>query len=179
MKLDHLPPGFDEPVDALLGFHRRIERQLAALGRLPGHMDARGMDAESSALAGSALEFFTESMALHHADEEDLLPLIDHRLAAGGARERLRELRARVDTEHREMDRAWKSLRRPLEGIAEGVARQLPCDLMQYFRFLHASHIALEESSFHLEAARALLPADRAALGRGMVARRIRRRRFG
>lgn len=179
MKLDDLPPGFDEPVDALLGFHRRIERQLAALGRLPGHMEARGMDAEASALAGSAVEFFTESMALHHADEEDLLPLIDQRLAQGERRERLRELRFRVASEHREMDRAWKSLRRPLEGIAEGVSRALPADLMHYFRQLHSGHIALEEASFHLEAARSLLPADRATLGRGMVARRIRRRRFG
>jgi len=74
------------------------------------------------------------------------------------------------------MDRAWKSLRRPLEGIAEGMSRTLPTDLMQYFRFLHAGHIALEESSFHLEAARALTAADRAALGRGMVARRMRSR---
>jgi len=179
MKLDDLPPGFDEPVDALLGFHRRIERQLASLGRLPGRIEAHGMDAESSALAGSALGFFTESIALHHADEEDLLPLIDQRLANGERRERLRELRQRVETEHREMDRAWKALRRPLEGIAEGISRALPADLMQFFRNLHATHIALEESSFHLEAARSLLPVDRATLGRGMVARRIRRRRFG
>lgn len=178
MRLDDLPPGFDEPVDALLGFHRRIERQLAALGRLPGHIESRGMDAESSALAGSALEFFTESIALHHADEEDLLPLIDQRVGKGERGEALRELRVRVESEHREMDRAWKSLRRPLEGIAEGMSRALAPDLMQYFRCLHASHIALEESSFHVEAARALLPADRATLGRGMVARRIRRRRF-
>ena len=178
MRLDDLPPGFDEPVDALLGFHRRIERQLAALGRLPGHIEGRGMDAESSALAGSAIEFFTGSIALHHADEEDLLPLIDQRLGQGERRERLRELRLRVETEHREMDRAWKSLRRPLEGIAEGFSRTLPADLMQYFRGLHSGHIALEESSFHLEAARSLLPVDRASLGRGMVARRIRRRRF-
>ena len=179
MKLDDLPPGFDEPVDALLGFHRRIERQLAGLGRLPGRIEAQGMDAESSALAGSALGFFTESVALHHADEEDLLPLIDQRLGQGERRERLRELRSRVENEHREMDRAWRSLRRPLEGIAEGISRTLPADLMQYFRQLHASHIALEESILHLEAARSLLPVDRASLGRGMVARRMRRRRFG
>ncbi|HEX3061433.1 MAG TPA: hemerythrin domain-containing protein [Usitatibacter sp.] len=176
MRLDDLPPGFDEPVDALLGFHRRIERQLAALGRLPGHLEARGADAESSAAAGSALEFFTGSIALHHADEEDLLPLIDKRLGGGARRDALRDLRRKVVGEHREMDRAWKSLRRPLEGIAEGMSRTLPTDLMQYFRFLHAGHIALEESSFHLEAARALTAADRAALGRGMVARRMRRR---
>ncbi|HEX4332795.1 MAG TPA: hemerythrin domain-containing protein [Usitatibacter sp.] len=178
MKLDDLPPGFDEPVDALLGFHRRIERQLAALGRLPAHIESRGMDAESSAFAGAALEFFTESIALHHADEEDLLPLMDARASGPDRREALRELRHHVESDHREMDRAWKSLRRPLEGIAEGMSRALPSDLMQYFRVLHANHIALEESCLHLEAARCLLPADRSALGRGMVARRFRRRRF-
>jgi len=178
MKLDDLPPGFDEPVDALLGFHRRIERQLAALGRLPARIEAGGLDAEASALAGSALEFFTGSIALHHADEEDLLPLLDLRAVSTERRDALRDLRGRVESEHREMDRAWRSLRRPLEAIAEGMVRSLPTDLMGYFRSLHSGHIALEESVLHLEAARSLQAGDRAALGRGMVARRMRRR-FG
>ncbi|HEX4779935.1 MAG TPA: hemerythrin domain-containing protein [Usitatibacter sp.] len=177
MKPDDLPPGFDEPVDALLGFHRRIERQLAALGRLPAHLALHGLDAEASGLAGGTLEFFTDSIALHHADEEDLLPMLDLR-ASAERRDALRELRGRMESEHREMDRAWRTLRRPLEAISEGMVRALPLDLMGYFRSLHAGHIALEESSLHLEAARSLKATDRAALGRGMVARRMRRRRF-
>ena len=179
MRMDDLPPGFDDPVEGMLGFHRRIERQLGALSRIPSHIEAHGVDAEVSAMAAASLEFFGDSLSLHHADEDDLLPLLEARAAAAGRRDMVRDVRTRMEGEHREMDLAWRSLRRPLEGIAEGMCRALPADLMQYFRFLHTRHIALEESSLHLEATRSLLPADRATLGRGMVARRIRRRRFG
>jgi hypothetical protein len=42
----------------------------------------------------------------------------------------------------------------------------------------HATHISIEEAGLHLTAAGRLLPADRAALCRGMAARRTRRYRF-
>jgi pyridoxamine 5'-phosphate oxidase len=179
MRLDDLPPGFDDPVEGMLGFHRRIERQLTTLARIPAHVESRGVDAEASALAAGSVEFFGDSLALHHADEGDLLPLLEARAAAAGRRDMVRDVRNRMENEHHEMDLAWRTLRRPLESISEGMHRTLPAELMQYFRFLHARHIALEESTLHLEATRSLLPSDRVALGRGMVARRIRRRRFG
>lgn len=177
MRLHDLPPGFDDPVDALLGFHRRIERQLATLCRLPGSIESRGMDAEASAAAGTAIEFFSNLVAMHHADEEDLMPLLEMRLASE-EREAVRGLSARLQSEHREMDRVWRALRRPLEGIAEGLTRGVPGDLLQYYRSLQAAHIAIEEDGIHLRAVRCLTPADRAALGRGMVARRTRKHRF-
>lgn len=177
MRLQDLPPGFDDPVEALLGFHRRIERQLAALGRIPIHLESHGVDAECSALAATALDFFTSAIDLHHADEEDLLPLLEARLA-GEPRDEVRALRVRVETEHREMDRTWRALGRPLEGLAEGIKRGLPVDLLQYYRSLQSLHIGIEEAGIHRVAARCLLPADRAALGRGMVARRTRKHRF-
>ena len=163
----------------MLGFHRRIERQLSALARIPSHIESRGVDAEASALAAASLEFFGDALALHHADEGDLLPLLETRTANAGRREMVREVRNRMENDHREMDLAWRTLRRSLESISEGMHRTLPAELMQYFGFLHARHIALEEATLHLEAKRSLLPADRAALGRGMVTRRIRRRCFG
>ena len=178
MRLDDLPPGFDDPVDALLGFHRRIERQLATLGRISYHLEMHGLDAEGSAMAARVLEFFTASLAVHHADEESLFPMLEMRVAMGDDRERLRGVRARLESEHREMDRTWRSIRRPLEGIAEGINRGLPGDLLQYYRALQATHISVEEGVLHVAAARTLLPGDRAALGRGMVARRTRKRRF-
>lgn len=178
MNLNDLPPGYDDPLDALLGFHRRIERQLASLGRLPCHLETRGIDAESSAAAAAILAFFSADLALHHADEEQLLPMLDMRIAGAAERERFRELRHRLEAEHREMDRGWRGLRRPLESIAEGVQRRLPADLVQYYRAIHAMHISVEEAGLHLSAARGLTPADRAALGRGMAARRTRKFRF-
>ena len=178
MRLHDLPPGFDDPVEALLGFHRRIERNLATLGRIAFHLEARGVDAEGSAMAASVLDFFTGALVLHHADEEDLLPMLEMRLATNGQGDSMREMRVRLEAEHREMDRTWRTLRRPLEGIAEGINRGVPVDLLQYYRALQATHISIEESGIHLAAARCLLPADRAALGRGMVARRTRKLRF-
>jgi hemerythrin-like domain-containing protein len=177
MRLHDLPPGFDEPVEALLGFHRRIERQLAALCRIPEYLESRGVDAECSAMAAAALEFFTGAIAVHHADEEDLLPLLEMRLT-DGERDDIRVLRARLEGEHREMDRTWRALGRPLEAVAEGLNRGLPVDLMQYYRSILSLHISVEEAGIHRVAARCLLPADRAALGRGMVARRTRKLRF-
>jgi len=56
--------------------------------------------------------------------------------------------------------------------------RGLPRDLLQYYRTLQARHISIEEGGMHSRAVRCLTPADRAALGRGMVARRTRKHRF-
>jgi hemerythrin-like domain-containing protein len=175
MNLDQLSPGLDDPVDALLGFHRRIERQLAALARLPCDLEEHGLDAQASGSAASILEFFTRSIAMHHADEEALLPMLEMRAATAAERERIRSLRDRLEMEHRDMERTWRGLRRPLEGLAEGMQRRLPADLVAYFRAIHSTHISAEESNLHLSAALSLLPADRAALGRGMAARRTRR----
>jgi hemerythrin-like domain-containing protein len=177
MRIHDLPPGFDDPVDALLGFHRRIERQLASLCGLPGNIETRGMDAEVSAAAGTAIEFFSNLLTTHHADEEDLMPLLEVRVA-GEERDAVQGLSERLQTEHREMDRVWRALRRPLEGIAAGINRSLPVDLLQYYRALQSMHISIEEGGIHQRALRCLLPSDRAALGRGMVARRTRKHRF-
>ena len=180
MNLRDRPPFFngDNPVDALLGFHRRIERQLAALGALPARLEARGVDAETSAGAAASVAFFSGTIELHHADESELLTLLDARLRVPSERSEFEDLRQRLESEHRQMDVTWRSLRRPLEGIAEGMNRRLPTDLLQYFRALHGGHIAEEEARLHLLAARLLPPADCAALARGMDARRVRKHRF-
>jgi hemerythrin-like domain-containing protein len=177
MRIHDLPPGFDDPVEALLGFHRRIERQLSALCGLPRSIESRGMDAEVSAAAGTAIGFFSNLVTMHHADEEDLMPLLETRLDTD-ERDAVRDLGSRLQTEHREMDRVWRALRRPLESIAAGISRGLPADLLQYYRSLQAVHISIEEGGIHRRAVRCLTPADRAALGRGMVARRTRVHRF-
>jgi pyridoxamine 5'-phosphate oxidase len=176
MNLHDMAPGFDDPVEALLGFHRRIERHLAALGKLPAHLELRGNDAEASASAASVIEFFSSSIAVHHADEEELLPMLVLRTRGSIERDSLEDLRHRLESEHREMERTWRTLRRPLEGIAAGVQRRLPEDLIQYYRASHSSHISIEEARLHVSAAN-LVPADRSALSRGMVARRTRRLR--
>jgi pyridoxamine 5'-phosphate oxidase len=178
MNLHDLAPGFDDPVEALLGFHRRIERNLATLGKLPAQLEVRGNDAEASANAAAVIDFFSSSIAIHHADEEELMPLLVLRAPSSIERENLNDLRNRLEGEHRGMERTWRALRRPLEGIAEGVQRRLPDDLVQYFRASHAMHISIEEARLHVSAAN-LFPADRASIARGMMARRTRRLRAG
>lgn len=163
----------EDPIESLLGFHRRIEKHLGTLGGLPGHLECDGVDARASAAAASVVSFFETSLPLHHADEEsDLLPLLEQRIGMAVERDTFRELRQRLESEHREMQRAWRPLRRALEAIGEGANRRLPGDLVQYFRALHSAHIAAEEAAVHVVAARRLIAADRATLARRMHSRR-------
>jgi hemerythrin-like domain-containing protein len=173
MNVLDIPAAIDDPVETLFGFHRRIERQLAVLCRLPVHLEIEGVDGASAASAASLLQFFTHALPLHHADEErDLLPMIERRATGPGERRDLADLRHRLECDHREMDATWRRLRRPLEALAEGVHRELPADLARYFRAVHSIHISAEESAVHLMAARWLEPSDRETLARRMLARR-------
>lgn len=172
MNLHDLPAGIDDPVEFLLSFHRRVERQLAALGRLPGHLEAHGIGAETMSIAASVLDCFGPAIALHHAEEErDLLPLIERRVAVSQL-SAFRDVRRRLEVDHREMERAWRELRRPLEAIGEGMLRRLPVGDIQYFRAITATHISIEEGTLHALALRHLQADDRNALFRRMQARR-------
>lgn len=173
MNLHDLPGAIEDPVESLLGFHRRIERQLAALCRLPVHLEVHGVDPGASAAAAAIASFFTSAVPQHHADEErELLPLIDLRLGNTAERKEFRELRQRLDVDHRDMDETWRRLRRPLEAIAEGVHRKLPESLVHYFRAIHSVHISSEEAGVHMLAMRRLRPEDHAVLAHRIRARR-------
>jgi pyridoxamine 5'-phosphate oxidase len=173
MNLHDLSAAIEDPVESLLGFHRRIERQLAALCRLPVHLEVHGVDPAASASAAAIAAFFTHLVPLHHADEErDLLPLLEHRLADAAERDSLRYLRQRLEGDHRDMDEAWRRIRRPLEAIGEGIHRKLPESVVHYFRALHSVHITSEEAGIHALAARRFRPEDHATLARRVIARR-------
>jgi hypothetical protein len=173
MNLFDTPVAIDHAVETLLGFHRRIERQLAALCRLPVHLEVHGVDAAASASAASIVSFFDEALPLHHADEQhDLLPLIERRLDDPAERYAFRDLRLRLEMDHRDMEATWRRLRRPLEAIGEGIHRRLPEGPLHYFRAIHAVHISTEEAGVHMLALRRLHAEDHAALARRMLARR-------
>ena len=172
MNLTDLPSNRDDPVESMLGFHRRMERQLAALGRLPAHIEASGTSAEAMSIAASVLHCFGPAVLLHHEDEErDLIALLQRRLAASETAA-LDDLRRRLEADHREIDRSWRELRRPLQAISEGMMRRLPVNEIQYFRAITSTHISIEEGTLHALAMRHLRPEDRQALGRRMQARR-------
>ena len=167
------PAGFDDPLEMLLGCHRRIERQLETLKRLRAHVAGKGVDAEASVAAQSLLRYFMKAAMSHHEDEErDLFPLLDKRIDDAGEKARFDAFRAGVESDHRAVEAAWHRLRRPLEGIAEGLTRTLAEKDVKDFVEAYAHHIRTEERALQEFFNRWLDDADRAALGRSMAARR-------
>ena len=157
----------------LLGCHRRIEKQLATLQRLRGHLSQRGVDAEASQAAQSILDYFERAAPNHHHDEElDLFPLREARITDPGEAARFGAFREALLKDHREMEAAWARLRRPLEGIADGLVRQLAEADVQAFAKGYARHIVTEEAALKEFFDRWLGDEDRVRLGRAMAARR-------
>lgn len=167
------PAGFDDPLEMLLGCHRRIERQLETLKRLRAHIAAKGVDAEASTAAEAILRYFAKAAANHHEDEEDdLFPLLDKRIQDPAERARFEAFRDAALADHRTLEAAWNRMRKPLEGIGEGFTRTLAEADVQAFTEAYSRHIAAEEQVFREFFARWLDDADRATLGRSMAARR-------
>lgn len=167
------PAGFDDPLAMLLGCHRRIEKQLATLSRLREHLAARGVDAEASLAAQAVLDYFVRAAPNHHHDEEiDLFPLIEARITDPGEAVRFRAFRDTLLKDHRELEAAWARIRKPLEGIAEGLVRHLPEPDVRAFVQAYAHHIVTEESALQEFFNRWLAENDRERLGRSMAARR-------
>ncbi len=167
------PAGFDDPLEMLLGCHRRIERQLETLKRLHAHLESHTVDAEATTAAQSLLKYFSGAGENHHADEElDLFPLLERRITGADEREGFRALRAKLEADHRELNAAWARLRKPLEGMAEGLTRTLPAADVHAFTWGYAHHILIEETALKELFERWLDAGDREALGRSMAARR-------
>jgi len=167
------PAGFDEPLEMLLGCHRRIEKQLATLRRLREHLAARGVDAEATQAAQSILNYFERAAPNHHHDEEiDLFPMIEARITDPGEASRFRAFRDALLEDHRALEAAWARMRRPLEAVADGLPRQLPEGDVREFAQAYARHIVTEEKALQEFFERWLDDADRRQLGRAMAARR-------
>lgn len=176
LERDHFfdaPAGFDEPLEMLLGCHRRIEKQLETLKRLRAHLDGGAVDAEASIAAQNVLRYFGSAAANHHADEEqDLFPMLEARIDDGGERARFQAFRSRLESDHREVEAAWARLKKPLEAIADGLQRALPAADVQAFVDAYANHILTEETTLKDFFDRWLGDDDRRALGLAMAARR-------
>ena len=167
------PAGFDDPLGMLLGCHRRIEKKLATLTNLAAHLAAKGIDAQASVAAEALLRYFNVAAAHHHADEEDdLFPMLARRIGDPAERERFAQLDARLRSEHREMEDLWARLRRPLEGIAEGLTRTLPPADVQAFVAAYERHIKMEETMVQPAIERWLTENDLKQLGHAMAERR-------
>jgi len=167
------PAGYDDPIGMLIGCHRRIEKKLATLKALAVHVAKNGVDAEASVAAQAVLRYFDAAAVYHHQDEEhDLVPLIAKRVTDSADRARLEALEARVCEDHREAERVWARLRKPLEGIADGLVRTLADTDVQAFSALYRKHIEAEEGMVIPLAQRCLTTDDLEKLGRAMATRR-------
>lgn len=168
--------GFDDPIGLLGDCHRRIERFLSVLVRVLAKGRGQSLDAAAGAAFENALLYFREAASKHTADEEhSLFPRLrqsghpdavaaaaraealerDHRLAV--------ELHAQVDG----LGRAWLGS----GSLDEAEARRLS-RLLAELVALYGDHIAAEDNEVFPVAACVLSPADRAAMGGEMAARR-------
>jgi pyridoxamine 5'-phosphate oxidase len=173
MNLFDAPAGFDDPVAMWMGCHRRIEKQLRTLARLPAHLADKGVDAEASTAAQAILAYFEKSAAYHHEDEDrDIFPLLDKRITDADELARFRELVEKLRAEHARMAACWARLRKPLQGIADGIAKPLDPADVEAFRAIYETHIPSEDGAIPGLAKRYLTAADLEALGRSMAARR-------
>lgn len=136
--------------DALLSFHRRVERQLAALAALPTELALRGPGPETTSRADAVIMCFDKECVRRHAEEEhDLWPLFERCIEDGSARSHFRAVRRQLAEQHRDIEHAWRTVRRPLQAVAEGLGRRLDQDAIWSLRMLFSVHIHAEEATLH------------------------------
>lgn len=173
MNLFDTPAGFDDPVAMWTGCHRRIEKQLKTLSRLPAHVADKGVDAEATNAALAILRYFEKSGPHHHEDEDrDLFPTLEKRITDAGDLARFRELRTRLEADHRRMEACWAKVRKPLQGIADGLPKSLDAADVQAFCAIYETHIPAEDGAIPDLVKRYFSAADLESLGRAMAARR-------
>jgi pyridoxamine 5'-phosphate oxidase len=164
-------PSFDEPLEMLAACHERIAAQLATLERMAPHLERKGCDAEAKSAAQAVLRYFDSSGTLHHQDEDqDLFPLLRSKAASQERADILAAIEE-LQQEHEAMEAQWKTLRERLKAIAAGEAR-LDSEPVARFVWLYRRHMDRESTAVLPFAKQALDPAQRAALGQAMAARR-------
>jgi hemerythrin-like domain-containing protein len=161
--------GFDQPFEMLGACHERVQRSLALLLRLGGHLQRHGADAQAADAARAVMRYFDVAGPAHHDDEErHVLPW----LAAHGHL----ALAERLHADHGRMAADWARVR---AALAEVVAGRWDRDAAaatlagwEAFARLYAAHIEAEETQAYPPAAAAFDAAARDAMGREMAARR-------
>jgi hemerythrin-like domain-containing protein len=160
-------PGFDDPLGMLYACHRRMERQLASLGRLRRHLPEHHADTDARVAARAILRYFDMAAPNHHDDEEaSLFP----RLAA--AAPQIARSTALLQREHRHLDAHWMKLRPLLAAIATGNGAFLPTKGVTEFCDAYLRHLQREEEDLLPVAAELLDAAALAAIGAEMAQRR-------
>lgn len=165
-------PSFDQPIAVLKHCHDRIRRQISTMQRLTAHLSEHGANVEAQQAAKAVLRYFTQAAPNHHADEEiDLLPALQV-AASGPDAAALQQLLPEILRQHEQMAALWNTLEPALNAIAGGNPVALPETALGQFADMYLEHMNKEETIIAPMAKRLLEPAQMAALGKAMQARR-------
>jgi hemerythrin-like domain-containing protein len=149
--------GFEAPFEMLDACHERVERMLALLGKIRGHVLSHGADAQAKDAARDVMRYFDQAGPRHHEDEELHVfpPLLAQRDPAVLA------VVIRLKHDHAEMGVMWAQVRASLQALQEagadwtGFASEETNNFDAYDA-LYRRHL-LDENSVVYPAARALI----------------------
>lgn len=172
-------PGFssptasaEAPLEMLAACHIRIQHQCDVLQRLAAHLPEHGSDEQAQTAATAILRYFDTAALDHHADEEnDLFPALLESVA-GSDPVCIRDMIDKLCQEHRELEAAWRSLRKDLQRIAQGQAVTLTAQRVDTFVRQYLAHIQFEDEELLPMADRLLGNVDITRLGEAMRQRR-------
>lgn len=125
----------------LVACHRRIEREIATLGRLQRHLPEFGCDDDARTAARAILKYFDGAASNHHADEE--MSVFPRLRAVAPAR--AAELCDNLEHDHEALASTWRRLRPLLAGISVAVRANLSAKDVDGLGNLYASHMRREE----------------------------------
>lgn len=136
----------DAPLSNFTDCHAGILKQLRELDELPALL---GSATRARRIAMEALSFFREAVFEHHVDEERLLfPAALASAEPGREREEVQARTERLTREHRSLEKAWKSLEKPIKLIAQGKDAELDAQALYRLVESYAAHAAFEETEF-------------------------------
>jgi hemerythrin-like domain-containing protein len=169
---------FSDPTGLLSDCHRRIESFIGSLQAVAKVID-RPLTAEAGRALDSALRYFSEAAPKHTADEEESLFPRLRRIHHPDVQPALSSLEA-LEKDHRwaeplhaEVERLGKQY------LSEGSLSQAEVeafrDAVTRLASMYRQHIRIEDIAVFPVAARLLSPADQAAIGAEMAARRTPR----
>lgn len=166
------PTDFSDPLGMMIRCHDYIAHHCLTLRRLAHDLQAHGTDDRARRNAAEALRYFETEGRRHHEDEEfDLFPRLLSAAAARGEK-KAATLIARLRSQHRDLDCSWQVVQEDLQRIVNGEDAVLSVAAVDRFDVVHSEHMRIEEEEL-MQLARSLLtPAELAALGEAMAARR-------
>ena len=171
--------GFSSPLVLWDACHQRAQRVALLLQRLFSHLQAHGPSDATRVTASEVGRYFDEAGPRHHHDEDlDLFPRLRRSLdrqpalLAGRTAEQTVAALERLDSDHARLDDLWQQVRVALRHVAHEAPTPAHCACAEAFVDGFITHHAVEDELIAPVAAALLQPADLAAIGSAMAARR-------